>query len=96
MSMSNENATEMEVGKPYRVTKASDDGTFELGDHISLCADGTINCTEAGGWIERCDVAEATKGMTVELDKDWIEARKRRLIEELNALAGTSGREETT
>ena len=78
--------TEMEVGKRYVVTKPSDDGTFEIGDHISMNADGSINDLEAQGWIDSCDVDEATKGMEVEIDKQWVEQRKKKLLEELASL----------
>ena len=77
---------QMEVGKRYVVTKASEDGTFEIGDHISMNADGSINNREAQGWIDACDVAEATKGMEVEIDQQWIEQRKKKLLKELAAL----------
>ena len=76
----------MEVGKRYVVTKPSDDGTFEIGDHISMNADGSINNREAQGWIDSSDVDEATKGMEVEIDKQWVEQRKKKLLEELASL----------
>lgn len=76
----------MEVGKRYIVTKPSDDGTFEFGDHISMNADGSINNREAQGWIDACDVTEATKGMEAEIDKHWVEQRKKNLLEELASL----------
>ncbi len=76
----------MEVGKRYVVTKSSKDGTFKVGDHVSLNKDGSINNREALGWIETCDVEKATKGMEVELDLAWIERRKKKLLEELNTL----------
>ncbi len=76
----------MEAGKRYIVTKASDDGTFEVGDHISMSEGGSINNREAQGWIEACDVPDATKGMEVEIDRQWIEQRKKMLLEELAAL----------
>ena len=76
----------MEVGKRYVVTKPSDDGTFEIGDHISMNADGSIIDREAQGWIDSCDVDEATKGMEVEIDKQWVEQRKKKLLEELASL----------
>lgn len=63
----------MKTGVRYVVTKASDDGTFETGDHISLNADGSINCRQARGWIEECDVESSTKCMEVEIDREWIE-----------------------
>lgn len=76
----------MEIGKRYVVTKASDDGTFVEGDHISMNADGSINCREAQGWIDTPDVAEATKGMKFEIDNNWAEMRKAKLRAELAAL----------
>lgn len=76
----------MTVGKRYIVTKASDDGTFELGDHVSMNAGGSINCREAQGWIDACNVAEASAGMAVEIDQEWIAQRKAKLCEELAAL----------
>lgn len=76
----------LEVGKKYVVTKESDDGTFEKGDHIALTADGCINCKEAQGWIEAADVPSATVGMEVEVDKEWVEKRKAELQAALAAL----------
>lgn len=76
----------MEVGIQYLVTKASDDGTFEVGDHISINPDGSINNREAQGWIDACNVAEATKGMGFEIDNGWVERRRAKLLEELSAL----------
>ena len=76
----------MAVGKRYIVTKASDDGTFEIGDHVSMNAEGSINCREAQGWIDACNVAEASAGMVVEIDQEWITQRKAKLREELAAL----------
>jgi len=68
------------------VTKASDDGTFEVGEHLQFYEDGTIGCVEAGGWIEAEDVLEATKGMESKPDTDYIERRRTRLLEELKKL----------
>jgi hypothetical protein len=65
----------LEVGRRYVVTKASADGTFEKGDHISLTADGCINCKEAEGWVEAADVPLATDGMEVEVDTAFYEKR---------------------
>lgn len=41
----------MKLGKQYIVTKESDDGTFLVGDRISLNSDGSINCIESKGWV---------------------------------------------
>ena len=76
----------MEIGKRYVVTKPSDDGTFELGDHIHQYENGDIGCREGMGWIDAFDVSEATKGMEVKIDPDWIERRKKQLMAELDAL----------
>lgn len=74
------------VGKRYIVTRGSDDGTFEIGDHINVTADGSIICLEAQGWIDACDAVNAAKGMTVEIDHEWITMRKNQLRAELEAL----------
>ena len=59
-----------EIGRWYIVTKASDEGTFEVGDHISINTDGSINCRETRGRVEKCDVPKATAGMIVEIDHE--------------------------
>jgi len=76
----------MKPGVRYIVTKPSDDFTFEVGDHIKLLADGCIECKEAQGWITSQDVPEATKGMEYEVDHEWIERRKAKLLKELEEL----------
>lgn len=76
----------LSVGKQYIVTRASDDGTFVVGDHISMDTDGSIVCYEAEGWIEPSDVEQAIKGAVVEIDQEWVASRKARLIEELATL----------
>jgi len=52
-------------GVRYIVTKQSDDGTFELNDHIGMNEDGSIMISETGGWLTADAVEEATKGMEV-------------------------------
>lgn len=76
----------MEFGKRYVVTKESDGLTFEAGDHIWLNPDGSINNLEAEGWVEACDVAEATKGMEFEIDQKWIDRERRRMLKKLAEL----------
>jgi hypothetical protein len=68
------------------VTKASDDSTFVVGDHISFEEDGTILCTEAGGWIEAENVAEATKGMEWKHDEEWIIKERQQLLRRLDKI----------
>lgn len=76
----------MELGNRYVVTKASDDWTFEVGDHIWINPDGSINNLEAQGWIESCDAAEAIAGMEFEIDQKWCDRRRKQLLEELAEL----------
>ena len=57
----------------YVVTKPSNDGTFEKGDHIYFTGDGMIGCIEASGFIDIEFIEEATKGMEYEIDRDWID-----------------------
>jgi len=59
------NKIKMIPGIRYIVTKPSDDGTFELNDHIGMNDDGSIMISETGGWLTADAVEEATKGMEV-------------------------------
>ena len=68
------------------VTKASDDGSFQVGDHIQFEEDGTIICLEAGGWMEAENVEEATKGMKYETDTEWAKRELQRVEQNLTAL----------
>lgn len=76
----------MRIGVRYVVTKASDDGTFERGDHITANEDMTISCLEARGWIEKEDVPEATKGMECEVDKEWLQKKREKVEADLALL----------
>jgi hypothetical protein len=80
------NPNEMKPGVRYVVTKASDDGTFEVGDHISLDAGGSITCVEAQGWIDAEDVPDATVGMECEIDAEWLARKRAKLMAELEAM----------
>lgn len=55
----------MVPGTLYVVSSPSKDGTFVVGDHITLLSDGAIMCQEAHGWIESEEIPEAAEGMTV-------------------------------
>jgi hypothetical protein len=68
------------------VTKASNDGTFQVGDHIIFEADGSISCIEAKGWIDKDDVPSAIIGMESQPDRDWLQKRKEKLRDLLNIL----------
>lgn len=77
--------TKLEIGKRYIVTRSSDDGTFRMGDRISVEKDGSILCS-GEGWINHDDAEEATKGVEVILDKEWYRARKMALLAELDVI----------
>jgi hypothetical protein len=76
----------LELGKRYIVTKSSDKGTFEAGDHIYLTKNNHIICKETNGWIDSSHVLDATKGMIVEIDKEWLLKRRKKLLDELEEL----------
>ena len=57
---------EMKTGTRYVITKESEDGTFQIGNHVSLNDDGSINCQEARGWIDAEYAHDVTKGMEFE------------------------------
>lgn len=76
----------MELGKRYVVTKASDDGTFQVGDHIKLEKNGDVICREAQGWISSEFVVEAIKGMEYKVDKPFYDNRKAKLLKELESI----------
>lgn len=78
----------MKIGAWYVVTKPSDDGTFEVGDHISLCSDGAVACKEAQGWIDADEASEAMSGVEVIVDSEWILTRRSRLLADLEKLEG--------
>ena len=78
----------MKIGAWYVVTKPSDDGTFEVGDHISLCSDGAVACKEAQGWIDADEATEAMAGVEVTIDSEWLSAKKARLLADLEKLEG--------
>lgn len=78
----------MKIGAWYVVTKPSDDGTFEVGDHISLCSDGAVACKEAQGLIAADEATEAMAGVEVTIDSEWLSAKKARLLADLEKLEG--------
>jgi hypothetical protein len=78
----------VKVGAWYVVTKPSDDGTFEVGDHISPLADGGIACKEGQGWIEAHEADEAMSGVEVKVDAEWLARKKARLLADLEKLEG--------
>lgn len=76
----------MKVGTPYLVTKESDDGSFQVGDQITLTIDGSISNLQAEGWLEAEDLVDATAGMECEVDRARLQRRKESLLRRLAAL----------
>ena len=76
----------MRPGTRYVVTVGSAEGEFEPGDRVELLPDGTILNHTAGGWMAAEDVADATVGMRVELDSQWLAARRADLERKLSEL----------
>jgi hypothetical protein len=66
---------------PYVVTRASSDGSFLCGDHITLLEDGAIFCDEAKGWITAEDLAAVPRSTDfhVEPDIDKVNRLRQRL-----------------
>lgn len=73
----------------YIVTKASDDGTFQVGDHIMQYENGDVHCREAGGWIDAEDAPDAIKGMEYVIDERYLLAERVRLINQITAIETT-------
>ena len=76
----------MKVGTPYLVTKESDDGSFQVGDQITLTIDGSVSNTQAEGWLEAEDLVDATAGMECEVDRARLQRRKESLLRRLAVL----------
>jgi len=81
----------MKPGLWYVVTKASDDETFEVGDHLQVCENGDIFCREAQGWIQNSEVHEALQGAEYELDRSWLDQETQSLLSRLVHLRELSG-----
>lgn len=65
-------------GVPYVVTKASDDGTLEVGDRIRMSGDDDnryLVCENASGWIPYEELQAAMKGMHCKADARIIAKR---------------------
>lgn len=68
----------LEPGVRYIVTKGSDDGTLEVGDHIWL-EDDLVYYREAQGqprgkvpWITMGDIDKALQGVEITIDSNWL------------------------
>lgn len=76
----------MQIGFRYIVTKASSDKTFQAGDQVGLCKDGSLMNWTAGGWQDLDDIPATTKGWEVTVDRDWASARLKKLYEEIELI----------
>lgn len=70
----------------YVVVRKSVNGEFVAGDRIMMRSDGSIVCRDTPGWMRSEDVPEATRGMEIKLDLDWIKKRRAKLASELASL----------
>ena len=77
---------DMKVGTPYIVTHESADGSFQVGDQITLMEDGSLTNRQAEGWLEPDALAEATVGMECGMDRANIQRRKEALLRRLAKL----------
>lgn len=80
----------------YIVTRASKNKEFIVGDHITVLPGGSIICREAGGFIVKEDVAEATEGWEIEIDKEWAAEEKRRIEQWLKDIENAEQKQKTT
>lgn len=77
---------DMRLGVRYIVTLESVDKEFQLGDWVSLCADGGIDNFTVRGTMPKEDLPRATRGMTVRVDSKWAERQRIRLTKQLSEL----------
>ena len=80
------NFTDLKEGTPYIVTKESDDGSLQVGDQVTLLADGELSNLQAEGWLEPDDLLGAVVGAEFEVDRLLIQRRKDALLRRLAAL----------
>lgn len=62
---------ELEVLKPYRISKSSSDKTFVYGDVIWMSENGDINSVQAAGCIDPHEVDEKTLDFEAESTSDF-------------------------
>lgn len=78
---------EMQLNIRYRVTKASKGNTFQVGDQVSLDNNGDINVYgKNSGWIDAPDVAKATDGWEIAVDREWVQGRLAKLRKQVAEL----------
>lgn len=80
------NFTALKEGTPYIITKGSDDGSLQVGDQVTLLAEGALENLPAEGWLEPGPLLEAVVGAEFEVDRLRIQRRKESLLRRLAAL----------
>lgn len=77
---------DMQLGIRYIVTADSENQEFQVGDRIKLLENGDVLNITAGGWMEAANVPEATKGMEIVVDKEWLDKQRLYLLNKLQKL----------
>jgi len=74
------------------ITKGTECGTLQVGDHVYLMTDGTLLCKEAGGWLTVEEVESILPQVKMVIDREWMdivlaqtESMKNRIKEIVNA-----------
>jgi len=70
----------------FIVTKSSDDGTFKKGDKFWYLKNGDIMIhpeKEPGGWLAKCDIEKAQRGMACVDDLEYKQQMIANLEKEL-------------
>jgi len=73
----------------FIVTKNSDNGTFKKGDKFWYLKNGDIMIhpeKEPGGWIAKCEIEKAQRGMACVEDKEYKQQMIAKLEKELEKL----------
>ncbi len=66
------------------VTKASTHGEFKVGDILIPKKNGTIMTPMGGGWFEKDDIEDATKGMKTTIYREFYLKKIIKLKEEID------------
>lgn len=62
---------DLEILKPYGITKNSSDGTFIIGDIIWFSENGDINSIQGKGFIPLSECENDTLDFETEFTNDW-------------------------
>lgn len=79
--------SDMKVGLRYIVTQPSVNAEFQAGDRIRLLDNGDVLNLTLSGWMLAEHLEEGTRGMELELDKEWLQAQHYETAQRLLALS---------